>query len=172
MQVHSSEFDMDSREARSIDELALVKKAYEASAKKSAIDTTTEWHTKGSAKGLTIPKTDPNQMLSLLDQAWRPYNSSIPNTLDDLDGIAVPAPPSMTKAGGRAKKSRTVTDVDVAGARDQLEDVRTAITYAEQDTTMDNVNAAWIAFRRLLSEIYRLRSLGGMQDENAPVPTV
>ena len=172
MQVHSSEFDMDSRAARSIDEMAMVKKAYEASAKKSAMDTTTEWHTKGSAKGLTIPKTDPNQMLSLLDQAWRPYNSSIPNTLDDLDGIAVPAPPSMTKAGGRAKKSRTVTDVDVAGARDQLEDVRTAITYAEQDTTMDNVNAAWISFRRLLSEIYRLRSLGGMHDENEATPTV
>ena len=28
---------------------------------------------------------------------------------------------------------------------------------------MKNVNAAWIEFRKILSEIYRLKSLGGLK---------
>ena len=101
------------------------------------------------------------------DQAWRPYNDSITNTLNDLDEIAIPAPPSMTKAGARQKKSKTVTDLDVTKARELFEEVKSVIELAQQDTTMKNVNTAWIEFRRVLSEIYRLKSLGGMKGEES-----
>ena len=163
MQVSSNDSDMDSRAARMIDDSAVLRKAYEQSSENSAQQENGEWHTKGSAKGLVIPKTDPQQMLNLLDQAWRPYNDSIPNTLNDLDEIAIPAPPSMTKAGARQKKSKTVTDLDVTKARELFEEVKSVIELAQQDTTMKNVNTAWIEFRRILSEIYRLKSLGGIK---------
>lgn len=157
MQIYSVE--SDSRSSRSVDESALVKKAYMDSVKTNVAYPSSEWHAEGSARGLVIPKSNSKQMLSLLDQAWRPYSNSMENTLTDLDGIAVPAPPSITKVGGRTKRSRTVTDMDVQKIRDQYDAVRTAITLAGDDTSMDQVNAAWIAFRRLLSEIYRLKTL-------------
>ena len=162
MQVSSND-NMDSRASRMIDESAMLRKAYEQSTENSAKQESGEWHTKGSVKGLVIPKTNPQQMLNLLDQAWRPYDNSIPITLDDLDQIAIPAPPSMTKAGGRQKKSRTVTDLDVSKARELYEEVKSVIGLAQDDTTMKNVNAAWIEFRKILSEIYRLKSLGGLK---------
>lgn len=162
MQVSSNDNDMDSRASRMIDENAMLRKAYDQSSENSSKQETGEWHTKGSVKGLVIPKTNPQQMLNLLDQAWRPYNDSVPITLNDLDEIAIPAPPSMTKAGGRQKKSKTVTDLDVANARELFEEVQSTIGLAQQDTIMKNVNAAWIEFRRMLSEIYRLKSLGGL----------
>ena len=66
MQVSSNDSDMDSRAARMIDDSAVLRKAYEQSSENSAQQENGEWHTKGSAKGLVIPKTDPQQMLNLL----------------------------------------------------------------------------------------------------------
>ena len=73
----------------------------------------------------------------------------------------------MTKAGARQKKSKTVTDLDVTKARELFEEVKSVIELAQQDTTMKNVNTAWIEFRRILSEIYRLKSLGGIKGEES-----
>jgi hypothetical protein len=56
-----------------------------------------------------------------------------------------------------------VTDLDVSKARELYEEVKSVIGLAQDDTTMKNVNAAWIEFRKILSEIYRLKSLGGLK---------
>ena len=56
-----------------------------------------------------------------------------------------------------------MTDLDVSKARELYEEVKSVIGLAQDDTTMKNVNAAWIEFRKILSEIYRLKSLGGLK---------
>lgn len=108
MQIYPVE--SDSRSSRLVDESALVKKAYMDSVKTNVTYPSSEWHTKGSTRGLVIPKSDSKQMLSLLDQAWRPYSNSMENTLNDRSRWYCCTSPAINYENWRTDKAVSYCD--------------------------------------------------------------